>query len=76
MAVEVTTMPRLGLTMSEGEQVTKGQPLFEIETDKATVEAEATAGGLLRISVEAGSVIPVMGVVGYLLAPGEEMPEK
>jgi pyruvate dehydrogenase E2 component (dihydrolipoamide acetyltransferase) len=80
MAVEVT-MPKLGLTMSDGllvrwlvedgQAVSKGQPLFEIETDKATVEAEAPAAGMLHIVVEAGSVIPVMGVVGHILAPGE-----
>lgn len=84
MAVEVT-MPKLGLTMSEGllarwlvadgEHVTKGQPIFEIETDKASVEAEAAVDGVLSVAVEAGSVIPVMGVVGYILAPGEKMPE-
>ena len=84
MAVEVT-MPKLGLTMSEGllarwlvgdgEHVTKGQPIFEIETDKACVEAEAVADGVLWMAVEAGSVIPVMGLVGYILAPGEKMPE-
>ena len=84
MAVEVT-MPKLGLTMSEGllarwlvgngEHVTKGQPIFEIETDKACVEAEAAADGVLCMAVEAGSVVPVMGLVGYILAPGEKMPE-
>jgi pyruvate dehydrogenase E2 component (dihydrolipoamide acetyltransferase) len=80
MAVEVT-MPKLGLTMADGmlvrwlvedgQAVSKGQPLFEVETDKATVEAEAPAEGVLRIAVEAGSVIPVMAVVGHILAPGE-----
>lgn len=83
MAVEVT-MPKLGLTMSDGllvrwlvedgRAVSQGQPLFEIETDKATVEAEAPAEGVLHIVVEAGSVVPVMGVVGHILAPGEALP--
>jgi pyruvate dehydrogenase E2 component (dihydrolipoamide acetyltransferase) len=82
MPVEIT-MPKLGLTMSEGllarwlvqdgERVEKGQPIFEIETDKAAVEAEAPAGGVLRIGVEAGATVPVMGLVGHILAPDEEL---
>jgi pyruvate dehydrogenase E2 component (dihydrolipoamide acetyltransferase) len=82
MAFKVV-MPKLGLTMAEGllsrwlvedgEAVRKGQPIFEIETDKASIEAEAGADGILRLVVEAGSTVPVMGLVGYILAPGEEM---
>jgi pyruvate dehydrogenase E2 component (dihydrolipoamide acetyltransferase) len=77
MEIEVT-IPKLGLTMTEallarwlvedGQQVRKGQPIFEIETDKATFEAEAAADGILHISVEAGAVIPVMGRIGYISA--------
>jgi pyruvate dehydrogenase E2 component (dihydrolipoamide acetyltransferase) len=84
MAVEVT-MPKLGLTMTEGmlvrwlvadgAQVRKGQPIFEIETDKVVNEAQADADGILRVVVEAGASIPVMGLVGYILAPGEAVPE-
>jgi pyruvate dehydrogenase E2 component (dihydrolipoamide acetyltransferase) len=80
MATEVT-MPKLGLTMTEGtltnwlvddgSEVKKGQAIFEIETEKVTTEAEAPADGTLRITVQAGTTVPVMGVVGYVLAPGE-----
>jgi pyruvate dehydrogenase E2 component (dihydrolipoamide acetyltransferase) len=84
MAIEIT-MPKLGLTMTEGtlmnwlasngDEVKKGQPLFEIETEKVTTEAESPGDGTLRITVEAGASVPVTGVVGYLLEPGEtEMP--
>jgi pyruvate dehydrogenase E2 component (dihydrolipoamide acetyltransferase) len=80
MATEVT-MPKLGLTMTEGtltdwlvddgSEVKKGQAIFEIETEKVTTEAEAPADGTLRITVQAGTTVPVTGVVGYVLAPGE-----
>lgn len=83
MAVAVT-IPKLGLTMTEatlvrwlvedGTDVTKGQPIFEIETDKVASEVEATENGVLRITVEAGAALPVMGLIGYILAPGESMP--
>ena len=84
MALKVT-MPKLGLTMTEGlliqwlvadgAEVKKGQPIFEIETDKVVNEAQADANGILHIVVDAGATVPVMGVVGYILAPGEDMPE-
>jgi pyruvate dehydrogenase E2 component (dihydrolipoamide acetyltransferase) len=80
MATEVT-MPKLGLTMTEGtltnwlvddgSEVKKGQAIFEIETEKVTTEAEAPADGTLRITVQAGTTVPVTGVVAYVLAPGE-----
>jgi pyruvate dehydrogenase E2 component (dihydrolipoamide acetyltransferase) len=83
MAVKVV-MPKLGLTMTEGvlvrwlvqdgTGVKKGQPIFEVETDKVVNEAQADADGVLRIVVDAGATVPVMGLVGYILAPGEEMP--
>jgi pyruvate dehydrogenase E2 component (dihydrolipoamide acetyltransferase) len=85
MAVQVV-MPKLGLTMTEGvltrwlvadgAGVKKGQPIFEVETDKVVNEAQADADGILRILVEAGASVPVMGLVGYILAPGEELPEE
>jgi pyruvate dehydrogenase E2 component (dihydrolipoamide acetyltransferase) len=80
MAAEVT-MPKLGLTMTEGtltnwlvddgSEVEKGQAIFEIETEKVTTEAEAPADGTLRITVQAGTTVPVTEVVGYVLAQGE-----
>jgi len=57
---------------SEGEQVVKGEPLVEIETDKATVEIEAPANGVLaRVSAAAGEDIPVGQVIAAILAPEE-----
>ncbi len=57
---------------AEGEQVVKGESLLEIETDKATVEIEAPAGGMLsRISAAAGDDIPVGQVIAVILAPDE-----
>lgn len=61
---------------SEGDDVTKGDPLAEIETDKATwiVEAEQS-GQLLRIVVSDGGVAPVGAVIGLIGEPGEAPPE-
>ena len=59
----------------EGEQVAKGEPLAEIETDKATVEIEAPVDGILaRISAAAGDDVPVGKVIATILAPGEVSP--
>lgn len=57
---------------TEGQQVVKGEPLVEIETDKATVEIEAPADGVLgRVSAVAGNDIPVGQVIATILAPDE-----
>lgn len=56
-----------------GEQVTRGEPLVEIETDKATVEIEAPADGVLaRIVAMAGEEIPVGQVIATILDPSEK----
>ncbi|HEY6410594.1 MAG TPA: dihydrolipoamide acetyltransferase family protein [Ktedonobacteraceae bacterium] len=56
----------------EGEQVIKGEPLAEIETDKATVEIEAPADGVLaHITAAVGDDVPVGQVIASILAPGE-----
>ncbi len=56
----------------EGEQVTKGEPLVEIETDKATVEIEAPASGVLtQIGAADGDDVPVGQVIAVVLAAGE-----
>jgi pyruvate dehydrogenase E2 component (dihydrolipoamide acetyltransferase) len=61
----------------EGERVSKGEPLLEIETDKAVVEVEAPGDGILAgITAEIGSVIPVGETIAWLVAPGEQPPEK
>lgn len=61
----------------EGEHVSKGEPLLEIETDKAVVEIEAPGDGLLAgITADVGAVIPVGETIAWLVAPGEQVPAK
>ena len=78
-------LPRLGQGMesgtivrwlkSEGEPVQKGEPLFELDTDKVTQEVEAEAAGvLLKIAVAEGEV-PVGETVAFIGAEGEDVPE-
>ena len=84
MATEVI-LPRLGQGMesgtivrwlkSEGEPVQKGEPLFELDTDKVTQEVEAEAAGvLLKIAVAEGEV-PVGQTVAFIGSEGEDVPE-
>src|SRR6202045_5139401 len=59
----------------EGDHVTKGEPLLEIETDKAVMEVEATADGILAgITGVVGSDIPVGQTIAWIVAPGEKPP--
>jgi len=61
----------------EGESVAKGEPLLEIETDKAVVEIEAPGDGILAgVTAEVGAVIPVGETIAWLVAPGEKPPAK
>ena len=56
----------------EGDRVTKGEPLLEIETDKAVVEVEAPADGILAgIKAAEGADIPVGQIIAWIVAPGE-----
>jgi pyruvate dehydrogenase E2 component (dihydrolipoamide acetyltransferase) len=84
VATEVI-LPRLGQGMesgtivrwlkSEGEPVAKGEPLFELDTDKVTQEVEAEASGvLLKIAVAEGEV-PVGRTVAFIGEEGEDVPE-
>src|SRR5262249_41768060 len=77
-------LPRLGQGMesgtivkwlkAEGEPVEKGEPLYELDTDKVTQEVEAEASGvLLRIAVAEGEV-PVGETIAFIGAGGEEAP--
>jgi len=60
---------------SEGQQVAKGEPLLEVETDKAVVEVESPGDGILSaVSAREGAVIPVGQTIAWLLAPGEAPP--
>jgi pyruvate dehydrogenase E2 component (dihydrolipoamide acetyltransferase) len=80
---EVVNMPKLGFDMaegvlirwvvSEGQEIEKGQVLAEIETDKATVEVEASATGTLRKHVVAeGTSVPVGKAIAVIGESGED----
>jgi pyruvate dehydrogenase E2 component (dihydrolipoyllysine-residue acetyltransferase) len=79
------TLPRLGQGMesgtivrwlkSEGDTVEKGEPIYELDTEKVTQEVEADVGGiLLKILVPEGEV-PVGKTVAVIGEQGEELPE-
>lgn len=64
-----------GWLKQEGEAVRKGDVICEIETDKASVEIEAGASGLLRRRLIAvGAKIPPLTVVGLIANAGEPLP--
>lgn len=75
-------MPRLSDSMEEGvivswlvengTEVSAGDELAEIETDKATMVYEADGGGLVRTVAEAGDTLPVGAPIARLLEPGED----
>lgn len=59
----------------EGEPVVKGEPLLEIETDKAVVEVEAPGDGILAgVTAQAGAEVPVGQTIAWLVQPGEASP--
>jgi pyruvate dehydrogenase E2 component (dihydrolipoamide acetyltransferase) len=59
----------------EGDSVTKGEPLLDVETDKAVVEVEAQADGILAgVKAREGDVIPVGQTIAWIVAPGEKPP--
>jgi len=62
--------------MAEGAEVKEGDPVAEIETDKAVVEFESYATGLLRrILVPEGTTVPVGQAIAVVAAADEELPE-
>ena len=76
MATDVT-MPKFGLTMQEativrwlknqGEPVTEGEVLVEIETEKIVCEVQAPASGTLQsICAAVGTVTPVGGTIAVI----------
>lgn len=84
--VEKIIMPKLGLTMEEGvinkwlvkegDQVEKGDALFEVATDKVNMEVESTANGVvLKIVAKEGETIPITQTVAYIGKPGEVIEE-
>ncbi|MBU1156962.1 MAG: hypothetical protein KJ921_13985, partial [Proteobacteria bacterium] len=85
MAVEIV-LPMLGVTVekgtiiewfkTEGDAVTKGESLYVVEADKVTTEVESPGDGILgRILVPAGVEVPVLTVVGVIVAKGEAVPD-
>ncbi|HEX8070976.1 MAG TPA: pyruvate dehydrogenase complex dihydrolipoamide acetyltransferase [Pyrinomonadaceae bacterium] len=83
MATQVV-MPKLSPTMeegqlarwlkNEGDRVSTGEPLAEIDTDKATMEAQALATGVLRkILVPAGTTVPLGQVIAIIGEPDEDI---
>src|SRR5215472_10018409 len=78
-------MPRLSDSMEEGtivrwlkedgDQVAQGEPLAEVETDKATVTFDADADGTLHILVHEGETVPIgrpIAQIGEAAAPASE----
>jgi pyruvate dehydrogenase E2 component (dihydrolipoamide acetyltransferase) len=86
MAISVV-MPALELTQEtgklvawrkdEGEPVAKGEVLLEVETDKAVVEIEAAADGILAgVKAVAGDIVPVGKTIAWIISPGETPPQE
>ncbi len=82
MAVKVV-MPKLGLTMKkgkvarwlkeEGQEVTRGEDLLEIVTEKIASTMEAPASGILyKILAPKGSIVPVVSPVAVIAEPGDD----
>jgi len=75
-------MPRLSDSMEEGtilkwlkgtgDQVALGEPIAEIETDKATMTYEADGAGYLQIVAPEGETLAIGAVIAHLLASAEE----
>lgn len=87
MTIEIL-LPRLGWSMEQGtfgewlkrdgDMVQPGDLLYTVESDKALNEVEAMDGGILRIAPDApapGAVIPVGALLGYIVQPGEVLPQ-
>src|ERR671914_1712063 len=80
-------MPKMGDAMeegtllkwlkSEGEEVSEGDPIAEIETDKVTLELEAEdAGTLAQLIASEGQDVPVGEAIAFIQGEGEEVPER
>src|SRR2546427_8817536 len=81
MPIEVV-VPPLGATVDtfilvawykqEGEFVEKDELLFAVETDKATLDVEAPASGILqRVSAEPGDEVSALSRIAFIVTPGE-----
>ena len=77
-------MPKVDMDMShgrvlawrvkEGQTVEKGEPLFDIETDKAAMEVESPASGTVRDLVEENVDVAIGEAVAFIYADGESIP--
>jgi len=83
---ETITMPKLGFDMAEGtlvrwvrnegENINKGDVLAEIETDKATVEVESSASGVVRkLLVDQGAIVPIGAPIAIVGSADEKIEE-
>src|SRR3989337_104495 len=83
MATQVI-MPKLSPTMEEGQltrwlkkegdEVSMGEPLAEIDTDKATMEMQALANGVLRkILIKEGESAPLGQLIAVIGEPDEDI---
>ena len=86
MSYEVK-MPQLGMNQDtaiilswfkkEGDKIEKGDPLFEVETDKATMEVEAqTDGYLSNVDAEEGTEVPVGQLMALIVDDEKEVKKK
>ena len=86
MALQEVTMPAMGADMTEGtvvkwlkaegDSISRGDKLAEIETDKTVVEMESyVEGNLLQIILGDGSKVPVGTVLAYVGEPDDVLPE-
>jgi pyruvate dehydrogenase E2 component (dihydrolipoamide acetyltransferase) len=77
------TLPQLSISMEEGKvlrwlvedgaEVRTGEPIVEIETDKATVEVEAPAAGRVRIVAAEGETMAVEATIAEILSGGDDV---
>ena len=75
-------MPKLAMGMNEGtvvewlaaegQQLERGAPLMQVETEKVAYDVEAPVAGWLHIVVPAGETVPVESVIGQFAASAEE----
>lgn len=76
-------MPKQGLQMTEGiittwlkqegEAVSEGEPLFEMETDKLSITIDSTASGtVLKLLYEEGDMVPITNTIAIIGTPGED----
>ena len=83
---KIVIMPKLGYTQdegelilwykAEGETVKKGEPFFEVQTDKTVICVDATEDGtILKLLAEPGTVMPVFTPIAVIGRPGEDPEE-